>query len=402
VNKNLFIKLNEKNNLISEVLLKAKLKDLPIGLFSGLTGIMLYHALSYKATEDQIHMKRIEELLDLAMVKINAGEISYTLCDGLAGFCWFMDFLYTLEIFDFDNDEFLKQFDDLLIKKMKNNTHINNIDFLHGNLGILFYFIERWKKTSNRELKIKYTEIVNNQVKYFISISEKNNLGLLFWRTNFNLDSKRTAINFGLAHGIPSIIRILQIIDDYCIPLYDNYLDHIINQSCQFLYENRNNITFKSQYPSWILNSEINHDSRLGWCYGDIGIGLTYLYSKTSFFNKEAINIFNKVIERKTVKETSVEEGCFCHGAFGIAYIYQKLYKNFKNIDYKNYSLFWYERGLEMGSNELGFAGYLTQTRGKSNWEGRYDLLTGISGIGLSILYAIYELNYNWDKCLLI
>jgi lantibiotic biosynthesis protein len=64
-----------------------------------------------------------------------------------------------------------------------------------------------------------------------------------------------------------------------------------------------------------------------------------------------------------------------------------------------NASNYWYDQTLKMGSRNDGLAGY--KFLSQQGWANEYNLLEGVSGIGLSLL-SFLDPSFSWDECLLI
>jgi len=67
---------------------------------------------------------------------------------------------------------------------------------------------------------------------------------------------------------------------------------------------------------------------------------------------------------------------------------------------------FWYEQLLNFDLYPDGYAGYKTYVPSKNKSEpvmtSSLDLIEGISGIGLALLYAVFNQDPTWEKAFLI
>lgn len=94
-------------------------------------------------------------------------------------------------------------------------------------------------------------------------------------------------------------------------------------------------------------------------------------------------------------------------GLCSIAHIYNRLYHQTNELRFKNAALYWYQESIKMAKYENKYAGYkLPYYLGKSEKKlceiHNLSFLTGIAGIGLALLSAIYPITPSWDECLLL
>jgi hypothetical protein len=96
-----------------------------------------------------------------------------------------------------------------------------------------------------------------------------------------------------------------------------------------------------------------------------------------------------------------------CHGAAGLAHIYNRIYCASGEPLFADAARRWFERTLEMRKPGLGVAGYQSwgpkagAPRGEMEWLDDGSFLTGAIGIALALLGGIAPLEPNWDRLLL-
>jgi len=144
----------------------------------------------------------------------------------------------------------------------------------------------------------------------------------------------------------------------------------------------------------------------LAWCYGDFGIGLSLLKAakelKDNYLEEKAHLILEGTTSRKSQSNTKVIDAGICHGAFGNTQIYNYLYKETLNSNYRSVAKFWLENGLEFSKYHVGYAGFKQWFGNHDKWIPSTSLLEGIAGIGLSIIDYLSEESNSWDECLLL
>ena len=153
-------------------------------------------------------------------------------------------------------------------------------------------------------------------------------------------------------------------------------------------------------------------DSRLAWCYGDLAIGYTFLMLGNtkglylSGIKEKGIEILIDTTKRSSFSTTRVEDSGLCHGTTGLAHIYNRIFQQ-EGIDlFREASIFWYKRTIEMGSDKNGYAGfsipYFRSSDDRIKDQYNLSFLTGISGIALGLLSGITQTPPNWDRIMLL
>jgi lantibiotic biosynthesis protein len=396
--------IEKKIDEIYELLKERKGFSKNIGVLTGDSGIALflfYYSQKQKNnTASDLAYSHIEECFK----KINNNYQTPTYCSGIVGFFWCLEKLNENNFIHSDNDKLLAEFDDFFFNQMIHDIKNNNYDFLHGGLGYAFYFLKRYNNTKSIDLKNKYKKNLMTVVDEIEKVSIKNNNEIM-WSSSIKSTDNKIVYNLSLSHGMSSIINFLSRFPN----LKENkkQIDKLLNGSINFVLKFYNDKSNESCFPDFIpvikKNADIKYNSRLAWCYGDLGIALS-LYKAGSYLKnpeiiKKSIEIFEKTSYRR-LYESHVKDAGVCHGAFGIALIYKKIYSETNNIKFKESYKFWINEGLKMDFHKDGYAGYKKWVGGKGIWENEASILEGISGIGMTLLEL--EGNNNWDECLLI
>jgi lantibiotic modifying enzyme len=277
-----------------------------------------------------------------------------------------------------------------------------NYDYLHGALGIGKYFLSRKSSLKSHEYLI---DLVNELEKQGIKI--RNGIA---WKSKLLPESEVWEYNLSMSHGIASIITFLSHL--YKIEICSNKVLNLVTGAVNFLLQSKQDTTkFKYQYPGIIGYHESNSEDRVGgrlaWCYNDLGISIA-LWQAGQIFNneiwiQEGINLLLHTTTIIESIETGVVDVGLCHGAAGIAHIYNRMY-NFTKIETLNdAAIFWIDKSLKMATFEDGLAGYKTHHIPQhGGWQNDYGFLEGIAGIGLAMMSFASNIDPNWDSALLI
>ena len=150
--------------------------------------------------------------------------------------------------------------------------------------------------------------------------------------------------------------------------------------------------------------SEAVSKSRLAWCYGDLGIGLALWQAgkavKNHVWKEKGLDILLQSTKRRALHETSVIDAGICHGSAGLVMIFRRLFFETQRDEFKDVILYWIDQTLNLSRFNDGLAGYKSFV--KNEWICDYSLLTGISGIGLTLLSYLFEDKQEWDELFLL
>jgi lantibiotic biosynthesis protein len=157
--------------------------------------------------------------------------------------------------------------------------------------------------------------------------------------------------------------------------------------------------------------SKLSKSSRLAWCYGDLGVAISLWHAgktlNNAIFVNEAIEIIENSTKRIDIDECMVWDAGLCHGSAGVAHIYRQFYHNTGIESFSKASDYWNNITINnLCNHDDGLAGFKTRHFDKKTsqwcWIKDYGFLTGIAGIGLSIISNVSETKLSWDEGLLI
>ncbi len=375
-----------------------------VGVLSGISGISLFHFYYSKYTETDIYYDAGVEILNESVHRINSGYNVPTYCTGIAGAGWVFDHLVEEDFIELNTDELLSDLDEYLYGIMIADIKAGNYDFLHGAIGYGFYFLKRFKNTKSDTLKERYITYLLALVSELEELSEKDKNGLK-WPLVLHKKTEEPEYNFSLSHGIPSIINFLSRLHEY--QEFRDAVEMLLKGGVTYLvsFENRDKEAF-SLFPNSVIDTHRGIDSRLAWCYGDLGVGLTLRRAaktlKDDQLHETAIRILKHATHRKTIEQSLVKDAGLCHGSYGNAQIFGRLYQETNDNIFKEAATYWIKQGVAMGTFEDGYAGY-KQWQGKDKiWENEINFLTGIAGIGMAIMFYLSDFETTWDECLMI
>lgn len=380
--------IEEKIHLINERISSDFKTISDVGALNGLGGLALFN-FHYSKTFN-IGNKIGHSILENCIEKINDGYDNPTYCNGIIGLGWVVNYLVKENLIDESNNEILPDIDKFAFYCLQESIKENNFDFLHGAIGYANYLIERLENSthSSREiigqllfLLIEYFEILFRNIQLFAKDPE----------ITIKMSFENKAI-FGLAHGISSIIFILNKISQ--IPSFTTKSLFLANQYTNHLLKyyspEKKGISSFPNYED--AAGVIKYCSALSWCSGDLGIGFNLLntsirYNHNDSYKKLGIQILKHAAQRQTLEDTLLQSTGICHGYFGAYKIFSNTYKLTSDKDFDSASKYWLNKGLEN-----------LQISTKPD----LSILYGLSGIGLTLLEVFKSQDLNWDKSLFL
>ncbi len=377
-----------------------------IGVLTGSSGIALFFFYYSKLTKEEEAADKGVYIIQEIINQLNNGYSLPSFCSGIAGAAWAIDVLEEEDCIELDTDTFLVDLDDYLVEAKPDRTTRNFYDFLHGLLGIAFYFFKRFQKTKSSILKKKYKGILLAILGELRETAQTDG-NLIKWESFLIHNDTVRGYNLSLSHGISSIVNFLSRIAYYDAfkPQAEELLVPAVNY---ILSTELNDPLLPACFPAWVINGELeNQPTRLAWCYGDLGIGISLWHAAQVLddetVKKKALYILELTTKRRDLQQNRLLDAGLCHGTFGVAHIYRYMHKETGLAHFKETSEFWLEEALKMDTHKDGYAGYMQwRGDGKAQWRKETNLLEGVAGIGLALISYLAPFETKWDQCLLI
>lgn len=150
---------------------------------------------------------------------------------------------------------------------------------------------------------------------------------------------------------------------------------------------------------------ETGKNSRLAWCYGDLGAAIAFWQAGNTLgeqrWKTEALHILQHASKRIDLHANQVVDAGICHGTAGIAHIFNRFYRETKQIFLKDAADYWINETLKMATQKDGLCGYKAW-QGEEGWVAQQGLLEGIAGIGLVLISYLSTEDAAWDKAFLL
>lgn len=369
-----------------------------LSLFSGLAGEFLFR-LYYQRFLDHNNETLENELVDFVQAGISNETLpSYTLCEGLTGFAWFVNHLQQHDFLDLD-DDLLVEFDEVIYDYALRQFEVKNHDYLHGALGAMFYLAERLPNHPNVREKVL---VLLEKLTELSVLGEK---GVFWYESEVMMDymsKQNEVINLHLSHGQASKIAVLS-------KMVNNGIleaDDLLTQAVDFLLYTQSHCGEMAQVPVYILNGETTCFTHLGWCRGNIAISLALITAANvkadSVWLQRAREIALHTLRYDTPDNAHISDAAFCHGTAGLAYMYKRLFELTGDERFHVAANKWMEYTLNSAVFDGGIAGFKLVDGLTKKWVNDYSLLTGTAGIGLVLLHFLAPNLQHWDRCFLL
>ena len=374
-----------------------------IGLLAGKMGlsmVLLTHDIHSK--ERKFKREGIKIIENIFEEIERAESYIFSFSNGLAGIGWALEYLEQKGYINYNTNILLEDFDFALSNVLELEMKKGNYDFLHEALGMVLYFIHRIQKNEN------LSKVLQKFVVQLNELGERQTTGTIKWISVIDHEKQKMGYNLSLSHGMSSIAVILSKL--YDIKEIDQEMIRNLLQGCvnYILEQEIDKNKYGSYFPSFALESmEQLHGSRLGWCYGDLGIAMALWQAGATLRNEMWKNKALEVLlfaaeKRRDLERNFVKDAGLCHGAAGIGHIFYRAWWNTRLPEFKNAADYWFEQTIKMSIFADGLAGYKTWYGEEKGWVNSYGLLEGIAGIGLALMSYYYEVEPTWDECLLL
>jgi lantibiotic biosynthesis protein len=304
---------------------------------------------------------------------------------------------------DSDAEDPIAAIDELLNRCLEQHALPGVYDLISGLVGLGVYCLERLPRKSA-------VCGIEHIVRELEELAERSLPGLTWFTPPEQLPKQQLRqcpsgyYNLGVAHGVPGIVSFLSQVVTTGVEA--RRAQALLESSVEWLMAQQRPPQAQSRYSYWCLPGQDGGDSRLAWCYGDLGIAATLLLSARLVAKPEWETAGTALMDRCVawpVERAGVCDAPLCHGALGVAHIFNRAYQDDGNQTYRNAARVWFEHGLAMRQPGKGVGGFFAWKPEKQpNWDPDPSFLSGSIGIALALLSAIYPVEPEWDRLLLL
>lgn len=367
----------------------------------GTSGVALFFAYLHAAGGHDDAADRALAALELSSGAIAAAHsLLPTLYSGFAGVGWVLAHL-TRELFE-GNGDLVLEIDDAL-RQVLSAANQETFELVGGLAGYGSYLAERLPHAGASALLERVIDLLE---------SSRDANGVWFSHPDWLPEWQRELMprghhNLGVAHGIPGVIGFLAAAQHAGVR--DPRVARMANDAVTWVLAQKG-IWPSSLFPSHVPPDAEPRETRTAWCYGDLGVAAVLLSAAQAFersdWSEEALAIA-RVAARRAFRDTKVSDAGLCHGATGIAHLFNRMHQATGDEELRDAALRWYRLALDMRQPGQGLAGFLSwyesMRPGESgSWRGEPGFLSGIAGIGLALLAAVTDVEPSWDRVMAV
>jgi class I lanthipeptide synthase len=324
---------------------------------------------------------------------------------GFTGVAWVADLAGRL--LDPDAEDRSEAVDDALLRLLSRaDPWSAPYDLVVGLTGLGVYALQRYP----RPLAIECLRLV---VERLHECARRDEHGLYWWTPPAEIHQESREeypsgrADLGVAHGVAGVIGLLGGICGAGVeqatarPLLEGAVRWLLAHSMP--------TEAGPTFPLWVAPGFQPWPARCAWCYGDPGIAAALLVAARGAgdadWEQAAVALACRAAERPA-SGTGVVNACFCHGAAGLAHIYNRMYQVTGEPKLRRAAVYWLERTL--GFYRLARDNGDSWVEGNKNpaqrpwtWTG-VELVDGAAGVALVLLAAATSVEPTWDRMFLI
>jgi len=365
----------------------------PPGLINGSCGAALFYAYYAELTERDDHADRVHRIVDDALAALATRALPPAHGGGIAGIAWTLHHLDQRGLVDASGDT-LDAVDELLCRALVHDVRTGARDFLHDGLGAVLYLGERAASPAVHAALVT-------------AIAELERTAVRDDRGARWSDGTKGTFNLGLAHGNPGILALVAHL--HRAGVAPARTGTLLADGVRWLRSTRcPDPGTGSHFPIAVdASGAPTHriSSRLGWCYGDLGVAVALLDAGVALADStlvaDAVALLHHTLAHRTADDGQVLDAALCHGSMGIAQIYRRAYHITAEPELLVGADRWIDHGLSLARFTDGPAGFKYCMA--DGYVPSHSLLQGVAGIGLALLAAIGPSSESaWDRSLLL
>lgn len=370
-------------------------------LAGGTAGLAVFYAYLDQSGFGSGAERKARRFLQEAGDAVESVRMGPSLYSGFAGIAWAMAHLEPRIGETFSTEAV----DEALAALVNRGPWKADYDLIVGLVGMGVYALERLPAAAA-------VSCLEGVVDRLGEISEKRSGGIT-WHTGPELlppqqlkECPRGYDNLGLAHGVPGVIALLGAA--WAAGVKRRKARKLLEGAVAWLLEQERRGKKGSRFSAWTAPGARSEDCRTAWCYGDAGVAVALFEAARCVgkadWEKKALEIAIAAASRPPEQAGAVDAG-LCHGAAGIAHIFNRMYQATGDATLGGAARYWLERTLAMrrpGRGVGGFSALAAKDDGTRYWDDDPGILTGAAGIGLALLAATTSIEPEWDRMLLV
>ena len=366
-----------------------------------------------KVEQSQYWKQNSVRILNRALEVTSQSHINHIgLYEGLTGVGWITQHISRLYGLanptaesDAENDEEdpITAIDNFTMHRLRWPSRLRSYDLISGLVGIGVYWLERMPRKSARSG-------IQTIIKELLRRAEISQFETTWFTSANDLPESQAQIcplghyNLGVAHGILGITYLL--VEAIHADIETSAASTLLDGCMNWLRAHQRPADALSRYGNWLAPGEPQSESRLAWCYGDLGIsGVLHHVAARSGVSawRDLAEGLASACASRSPDDSGVRDAQLCHGAIGIAHVFSRIFKLSTERRYYEEARKWFERGMDMQRSGQGIGGFLawdhvTMRCSKPN----VLFLDGAIGIALALISASTSVEPEWDRLMLL
>jgi lantibiotic biosynthesis protein len=346
------------------------------------------------------------QCLDEAIETVSRQALNISLYGGLTGVAWAADVVG--QLLDPDAEDRSEAVDDAVLRLLSRADRWSaSYDLVVGLTGLGVYALQRYPRPSA-------VECLRLVVERLHECSQQDEHGVYWWtppaeiHLEFREQYPAGRADLGVAHGVAGPIALL---GGICgVGVAQATARPLLEGAVRWLLAHAVPTEAGPTFPLWVAPGFEPWPARCAWCYGDPGIAAALLMAARGAGDAEweqaAVALALRASQRPA-SDSGVVNACFCHGAGGLAHVYNRMYQATGERTLGRAALYWLERTLGFYRRARDTGG--SWVRGCSDpgqrqlwtWTG-IELVDGVIGVALVLLAAATSVEPTWDRMFLL
>jgi len=345
------------------------------------------------------------QYLDQAIEAVSTQAMNASLYGGFSGVAWATELVDHL--LDPDAEDRSEAVDDALLRLLSRaNLWPTPHDLVVGVTGLGVYALQRYPRPLAIECLRRVVERLHERAQH-------DEHGLYWWTPPAEIHPEWRKqypsgwADLGVAHGVAGAIALLGSICGAGVE--QAAARSLLEGAVRWLLAHSMPTEAGPTFPLWVAPDFQPYPARCAWCYGDPGIAAALLVAARGVgdagWEQAAVALACRAAARPT-SETGVVNACFCHGAAGLAHIYNRMYQATGEPRLRDAAVYWLERTLgfyRLARDKEGswVQGSWDPEQKPWTWTG-IELVEGAAGVALVLLAAATSVEPTWDRMFLI
>lgn len=378
------------------------------GVASGSAGLALF--LGYVAREraDAALLERARAAFAQALEPVEGRPHPAqdpSLLSGLPGLGWLLQHLP--ELVEGDAGQWLERIDGLVLAALEDEAWAGPFYHAEGLIGLGTYLLERPRGPLAERGIASVVEQLRRR-----AVREDGGVAWLRPAATFPAANRPASdvYDLGIPRGVGGAIAFLAAATQY--PSARETAQPLLRDALQWLLRQRCMADPLGRFGAFVSPGAAPPPrTRLGWCYGDLGLSLVLLSTAQTLADSELAELATELATLTTRRDlddptTEIADAGFCHGTAGAGHLYARLFDATDDSCFLAAARRWFELALAMYREHESLGGFraVYSSADDPTFLPRQmpGLLLGSAGIGLALLSACRPVRPDWDRFFLI